>query len=45
MPKLRPYQEIDVEFLSQLPCAACFNQQRTGKTPTALNVIKKKKSN
>jgi SNF2 family DNA or RNA helicase len=40
--KLRPYQEEDVKFLSSKTVAACFNQQRTGKTPTALNVIKAK---
>lgn len=34
--KLRPYQIEDIEFLSQHKCAACFNEQRTGKTPTAL---------
>lgn len=34
--KLRPYQKEDAVFLSQLPSACCFNEQRTGKTPTAL---------
>lgn len=38
-PKLRPYQIEDVNFLSKLQCAACFNEQRTGKTPTALGVV------
>lgn len=37
---LRTYQKEDSEFLASLPCSACFNEQRTGKTPTALNVIK-----
>lgn len=41
MPELRPYQIEDVEFLSQIPHAACFNEQRTGKTPTALTVMQK----
>lgn len=40
--KLRPYQEEDVEFLKHLPCAGCFNEQRTGKTPTALMTLKAK---
>lgn len=34
--KLRPYQLEDAAFLSKLPAAACLNEQRTGKTPTAL---------
>ena len=33
--KLRPYQKEDAVFLSQLPSACSFNEQRTGKTPTA----------
>ena len=37
---LRPYQAEDAKFLASLPCSACFNEQRTGKTPTALSVIK-----
>lgn len=40
--ELRPYQKEDVEFLSKLDSAACFNEQRTGKTPTALHVAKAK---
>lgn len=42
-PKLRQYQEDDANFLASIPCSACFNEQRTGKTPTALAVIKKRK--
>ena len=42
MPTLRDYQQQDVEFLSKLNTMACFNEQRTGKTPTALTVIKQK---
>lgn len=40
MPKLRPYQKEDVLKLSQLKCSACLNEQRTGKTPTALVIAK-----
>lgn len=42
MLELRPYQIEDVEFLSQFNSMACFNEQRTGKTPTALKIIEKK---
>ena len=38
-PTIRPYQRIDIDFLKQQPCMACFNQQRTGKTPTAIKVM------
>ena len=38
--KLRDYQQEDANFLASLPCSACFNEQRTGKTPTALETIK-----
>lgn len=37
---LRPYQKEDVEFLTKHPCTGCFNEQRTGKTPTALMCVK-----
>ena len=37
---LREYQTEDVKFLAARRCAGCFNQQRTGKTPTALSVMK-----
>ena len=37
---LRTYQKNDAKFLASLPFSACFNEQRTGKTPTALEVIK-----
>ena len=40
--KLRPYQIEDVKFLSQLQTGGCFNEQRTGKTPTILSTIKEK---
>lgn len=39
-PSLRQYQRNDAEFLASIPYSACFNEQRTGKTPTALEVIK-----
>lgn len=35
-PRLREYQKKDVAYLSCVPHAGIFNQQRTGKTPTAL---------
>lgn len=35
---LRPYQEADALFLSRLNAGGCFNEQRTGKTPTILRV-------
>lgn len=41
MPELRPYQLEDVEFLSKRTRSACFNEQRTGKTPTALKTFEK----
>ena len=37
---LRDYQYEDANFLTSIPCSACFNEQRTGKTPTALETIK-----
>jgi len=39
---LRPYQRVDLAFLSQLPHAAIFNQQRTGKSPTLLSLFRYK---
>lgn len=33
---LRPYQIEDIEKLLQHDCGACFNEQRTGKTPIAI---------
>ena len=39
-PKLRPYQRTDLAFLGQLPHAAIFNEQRTGKTPTLISLLK-----
>lgn len=40
--ELRPYQRVDVAFLAQLPHAAVFNEQRTGKTPTLLSLFRYK---
>lgn len=33
---LRPYQKEDLEKLKSKPAMGCFNEQRTGKTPTSL---------
>lgn len=43
--ELRPYQLEDIAFLSKRYSGACFNQQRTGKTPTALFVMQQKNCN
>ena len=42
MEKLRAYQQEDALFLSQRRAVACFNQQRTGKTPTSLTSLRLK---
>ena len=39
---LRPYQLEDVQFLAARKSGACLNEQRTGKTPTALSVLRAK---
>jgi SNF2 family DNA or RNA helicase len=39
---LRPYQVQDVNFLKHIPHAALFNEQRTGKTPTLLSLLRKR---
>ena len=39
---LREYQLEDVKFLAARRNAACFNEQRTGKTPIALSTMKAK---
>lgn len=44
-PTLRPYQKEDAKFLSTLNTGACFNEQRTGKTPTILEVCRLKNCN
>lgn len=36
---LRPYQNVDINFLRHVPHAGIFNQMRTGKTPTTLKLI------
>jgi len=38
--RLRPYQRVDVEFLTMRQNGAVFNEQRTGKTPTTLLAVK-----
>jgi SNF2 family DNA or RNA helicase len=38
--RLRPYQRVDVNYLTKIPNAGIFNEQRTGKTPTVLALIK-----
>jgi len=42
MSSLRPYQIEDVNFLTKFNTAGCFNEQRTGKTPTVLKVLEQK---
>lgn len=37
---LRPYQQEDVHFLTSSEAAGIFNDPRTGKTPTALEVLR-----
>lgn len=39
MPSLREYQESDVRFLKAHTTACCFNDPRTGKTPTILHTL------
>ena len=39
--ELRDYQKEDVIKLTSRNTAGCFNEQRTGKTPTALRAMKK----
>jgi SNF2 family DNA or RNA helicase len=41
--RLRPYQRVDIHYLTQLPHCAVFNEQRTGKTPTALQLVQREK--
>lgn len=41
--ELRDYQKKDALFLANRKCAGCFNQQRTGKTPTICEVVNIKK--
>ena len=42
MPNLRPYQIEDVNFCLDKNAVGIFNEQRCGKTPTALSVLKAK---
>ncbi len=41
--KLRTYQEEDVKKLCEHDATACFNEQRTGKTPTSIVAMRTKK--
>lgn len=43
--KLRPYQNIDVQVLSNLKQKGIFNDMRTGKTPTSISSIENEKYN
>ena len=43
--RLRPYQRVDVNYLSRLPHAGIFNEMRTGKTPTSLSLVNTKDFN
>jgi hypothetical protein len=38
--KLRPYQRADTSYLRMLPAAGIFNEPRTGKTPTSIELMK-----
>jgi hypothetical protein len=38
--QLREYQNADIDYLKELTCAGVFNEPRTGKTPTVINLIK-----
>lgn len=39
LPRLRKYQQEDVEFLNRLKSVAIFSEMRTGKTPIALKTF------
>ena len=41
---LRPYQQQDIQYLTSIPNAAVFNQARTGKTPTMIRTIRKRRT-
>ena len=40
--ELRPYQREDAEQIKRYRCYGIFNEQRTGKTPTAITVVSEK---
>ena len=44
-PTLRDYQKEDVKKLLTKDKTACFNEQRTGKTPTAITVMEQRSIN
>jgi SNF2 family DNA or RNA helicase len=37
---LREYQNADIDYLKEIPCAGVFNEPRTGKTPTMINLVR-----
>lgn len=41
---LRPYQAQDIQYLASIPNAGIFNQPRTGKTPTMIRTIRKRRA-
>lgn len=43
-PLLRPYQNEDVQYLHHLKSAGVFNEPRTGKTPTTIELLKQLKA-
>ena len=43
--ELREYQKEDVAKLLTVDCGACFNEQRTGKTPIAITVMQSRQLN
>ena len=43
--ELRAYQKEDVNYLLKQPAMGCFNEQRTGKTPTAIAVMEARNIN
>ena len=43
--ELREYQKEDVAKLLTVDCGACFNEQRTGKTPIAITVMQNRQLN
>jgi len=42
--RLREYQNQDINYLKKLPSAGIFNQQRTGKSPTTIIMLKEIKA-
>lgn len=42
--RLRPYQNQDIDFLSQIPNSGLFSEQRTGKSAVALKLMELEES-